>query len=71
MPWLKIIRAFFIVSKWSKGALKDGKVTLKEALDLAFKLSDLLGLPAKFSHYDNIPLPGDKNYQTQKTTEEK
>ena len=71
MPWLKIIRAFFIVSKWSEGALKDEKVTLTEALNLAFKLSDLLGLPAKFSHYDNIPLPGDTDYKTLNTTEEK
>ncbi len=70
MPWLKIIKALFIVSKWAKISLKDGKVTLKEALDLGFKLAKLLGLPAAFTFYDDIPLSGDAAAQALNLTED-
>lgn len=48
MPWLKIIRAYFIISKWSKHALYDGEISFQEALNLALKLAKLLGLPTAF-----------------------
>ncbi len=49
MPWLKIIRALFIVSIWSKSALKDGKVSIYETFELGGKLADLLGLKTEFT----------------------
>lgn len=51
MPWFKIFKALLIVSAWTKGALKDGKITVKEAFDLIFKLAELLGLPTEFDLY--------------------
>ena len=71
MPWFKIIKALFIVSTWSKKALKDGKVSYQEVLDLGLKLATLLGLPAGFTTHKNIPLPGDKNYNIDKLKEDK
>lgn len=48
MPWLKIIRALFIVSAWTKTVLKDGKISIMEAVDLILKLAHLLDLPTEF-----------------------
>ena len=48
MPWLKIIRVFLIVFAWAKTALKDGRITIQEALDLILKLAALLGIPTSF-----------------------
>ena len=48
MPWFKIIRVCIIVTYWAKAALKDGKITLEEAIDLILKLAKLLGLPTVF-----------------------
>ncbi len=49
MPWLKIIHALFIVAYWAKAALKDGRITLEEAINLILKLAKLLGLPTVFN----------------------
>lgn len=49
MSWLKILDALIIVLRWSKRALKDGKITFKEALSLALQLAELLKLPVDFN----------------------
>ena len=38
-----------IVSTWASRALKDGKITISEALTLAGRLADLLALPTEFT----------------------
>ena len=44
---LKIFTVFGIVSTWAEKALKDGKVTLPEAVDLSERLARVLGIPAE------------------------
>lgn len=44
IPIFKIFVIFGIVSTWAEQALKDGKVTLLEAVELATKLAALLGI---------------------------
>ena len=71
MPWFTIIKALFIVSTWAKKALKDGKVSYNEVLDLGISLAALLGLTTNYTVHKNIPLPGDKNYNAVKFKEDK
>ncbi len=54
MHWFKIIRASFIVAYWTKAALKDGQITLEQAIILILKLANLLGLPTVFDEDDLI-----------------
>jgi len=44
---LKIFTVFGIVSTWAEKALKDGKVTLPEAVDLSERLAGVLGIQAE------------------------
>jgi len=41
----KALRIMGIVADWSTKALVDGKVTLEEAVDLAKRIADALGIP--------------------------
>jgi len=40
----KIFQIFGIVSNWAAIALADGKITLKEAVQLAMKIAEILGV---------------------------
>ncbi len=40
----KIFQIFGIVSTWATQALADGKITLNEAVDLAMKIAEVLGI---------------------------
>lgn len=40
----KIFQIFGIVSTWATVALADGKITLEEAVDLAVKIAEILGV---------------------------
>ena len=40
----KIFQIFGIVSNWANKALADGKITLKEAVDLAAQIAEILGV---------------------------
>lgn len=44
MNYLKIINIIFIVSSWALAALKDGKISLPEWIDLVYRIAALLGL---------------------------
>lgn len=44
----KIFTIFSIISAWSQAALADGKITLKEALDLIAQLAAALDLPLEY-----------------------
>lgn len=61
MSWLKILDALIIVLRWSKKALKDGKITFKEALSLALQLAELLNLKADFNLHTDYRRPNGTN----------
>jgi len=42
--FMKAIQIMAIASAWSAKALEDGKVTLREAADLAEKIAQVLGI---------------------------
>lgn len=42
--FMKAIQIMTIASAWSAKALEDGKVTLREAADLAEKIAQVLGI---------------------------
>ncbi len=70
MLYYKIFKVFFTVCSWSKNALKDGKVSYNEALELGSKLALILDLPAGYKQYTNIALSGDKIWGDDKKKEE-
>jgi len=43
--FFKALRVMGIVTDWASKALVDGKVTLKEAVDLAERIGEALGIP--------------------------
>ena len=47
----RIFQIFGIVSSWATKALADGKITLKEAVDLAAQVAEILGVPTEI----NVP----------------
>lgn len=49
---LKLFTLFGIVSTWAEKALKDGKISLTEAAELAERLGPLLGVPV------DVQIPG-------------
>lgn len=50
----KIFQIFGIVSNWAAKALADGKITLEEAVDLAMKIADILGVKIELEVPDAI-----------------
>lgn len=49
---LKLFTLFGIVSTWAEKALRDGKISLTEAAELAERLGPLLGVPV------DVQIPG-------------
>ena len=45
MYFWKALRIMGVVTDWSSKALEDGKVTLPEAVDLAVRIAEVLGIP--------------------------
>lgn len=43
--FFKVLRIMGIVTEWASKALQDGKVTLNEAVDLAQRIAEVLGIP--------------------------
>ena len=43
--FFKAFQVMSIISTWSVEALEDGKVTLKEATELATSICEILGIP--------------------------
>jgi len=43
--FFKALRVMGIVTDWTSKALDDGKVTLQEAVDLAVRIAEVLGIP--------------------------
>lgn len=43
--FFKALRVMGIVTDWASKALVDGKVTLTEAVDLAERIAEVLGIP--------------------------
>ena len=56
---LKLFTLFGIVSSWAEKALKDGKISLTEAAELAERLGPLLGVPV------DVQIPGLPNPTTE------
>ena len=52
MNFFKILGIISLISSWMKKALEDGKITLREALELIGLLAESLGLPLDFSLAD-------------------
>ena len=52
MNFFKILSIISLISSWMKTALEDGKITLREALELIGLLAESLGLPLDFSLAD-------------------
>ncbi len=48
MNFFKILSIIGLISSWMKMALEDGKVTLREALELLELLAAQLGIPLDF-----------------------
>ncbi len=48
MNFFKILAIIGLISSWMKRALEDGKVTLREALELLELLAAQLGIPLDF-----------------------
>lgn len=48
MNFFKILSIIGLISSWMKKALEDGKITLREALDLIALLAESLSLPLDF-----------------------
>lgn len=60
MDFFKVLAVISLVSSWMKKALKDGKITLVEALDLIGQLAPELGLPLDFDIADVLGKPPDE-----------
>jgi len=52
MNFFKILSIVSLISSWMAKALEDGKITLREALELIGLLAGALGLPLDFSLAD-------------------
>ncbi len=45
--FFRLIRIMGIVTEWSAKALADGKITLEEAVELAVRIAEVLGIPTE------------------------
>jgi len=52
MNFFKILSIVSLISSWMAKALEDGKITLREALELIGLLAESLGLPLDFNLAD-------------------
>jgi hypothetical protein len=57
MNFFKILSIISLISSWMSKALEDGKITLREALELIGLLAPALGLPLDFEIADVLGGP--------------
>ena len=61
MNFFKILSIVSLISSWMAKALEDGKITLREALELIGLLAPALGLPLDFKIADVLESPAPEN----------
>jgi len=61
MNFFKILSIVSLISSWMAKALEDGKITLREALELIGLLAPALGLPLDFEIADVLESPAPEN----------
>ena len=48
IPLLMIFSFVFVIAKWAKTALEDGKISAQEGLELIQELAKIIGVPLEF-----------------------